>query len=70
MCLAPLKLWLPTYCNLIARLGKFVQADELCSEYWWCLPGRYYPTCGPFKQAITDCLADPSGRPQADLKPC
>ncbi|MDA8194178.1 MAG: transposase [Thermaerobacter sp.] len=33
-------LWLPTYSphrNLIARLGKLVQAHELYSEYWWCL---------------------------------
>ena len=45
-------LWLPTYSpnlNLIERLWKFVKADELCSEYWWCLHGRYYPKFGPFK---------------------
>lgn len=63
-------LWLPTYSahlNLIERLGKFVKADELCSEYWWCLHGRYYPKFGPFKPAIIDCLADTSGRHQAQL---
>ncbi len=56
-------MWLPTYSpnlNLIERLWKLVTADELCSEYWWCLHGRYYPTLAPFKQAIIDCLADTS----------
>ena len=54
---------LPTYSpnlNLIERLWKLVTADELCSEYWWCLHGRYYPTFAPFKQAIIDCLVDTS----------
>ncbi len=63
-------LWLPTYSpnlNLIEHLGKFVKADELCSEYWWCLHGRYYPKFGPFKQAIIDCLADTGGHHQAKL---
>ncbi len=63
-------LWLPTcspHRNLIARPGTLVQADELYSEYGWCLPGRYDPTCGPFKPAISDCLVDPSGRHQAQL---
>ncbi len=63
-------LWLPTYSpnlNLIERLWKFVKADELCSEYWWSLHGRYYPKFGPFKQAIIDCLADTGGRHQAKL---
>ena len=39
-------LWLPTYSpnlNLIERLWQFVKADELCSQYWWCLHGRYSP---------------------------
>ncbi len=55
-------LWLPTYSpnlNLIERLGKLVKAD--------CLHGRYYPKFGSFKQAISDCLAHPSGRHQAQL---
>ncbi len=50
-------LWLPTYSpnlNLIERLWKFVKAE--------CLHGRYYPKFGPFKQAISDCLADTTGR--------
>ena len=54
-------LWLPTYSlhrNLIARLGTLVKPD--------CLHGRYYPKFGPFKQAISDCLADTS-RHQAQL---
>ncbi len=45
--------------NLIERLWKFVKAE--------CLRGRYYPKFGPFKQAIIDCLADTSGRHQAQL---
>ena len=52
-------LWLPTYSpnlNLIERLWKFVKADELYREYWWCLHGRYYATFAPFKQAIIGCL--------------
>ena len=53
--------------NLSKGLGKLVQADELCCEYWWCLPGRYYPTRGPFKQATSNCLADTSGRHQAQF---
>ncbi|MDA8194958.1 MAG: hypothetical protein M0Z53_13305 [Thermaerobacter sp.] len=53
--------------NLIARLGKCVQADGLGSEYRWCLPGRYDPKFGPLNQAISDCLADTSGRHQARL---
>ncbi len=55
-------LWLPTYSlhrNLIARLGTLVKPD--------CLHGRYYPKFGPFKQAISDCLADTNGRHQAQL---
>ncbi|MDA8193451.1 MAG: transposase [Thermaerobacter sp.] len=55
-------LWLPTYSpnlNLIERLGTLVKAD--------CLHGRYYPKFGPFKQAISDCLAATSGRHQAQL---
>ncbi len=64
------RILLPTYSphrNLIARLWKLVKADELYSEYWWCLPGRYYPKFGPFKPAISDCLADTSDRHQAQL---
>ena len=64
-------LWLPTYSpnlNLIERLWKFVKTDELCSEYWWCLHGRYYPKFAPFKQVMVDCLADPSGRHHAKLR--
>ncbi|MDA8194774.1 MAG: hypothetical protein M0Z53_12375 [Thermaerobacter sp.] len=63
-------LGLPTYPphrNLITRPEKCVQADELYSDYGWCLPGRYDPTCGPFKQAVSDCLADTSYRHQAQL---
>ena len=63
-------LWLPTYSpnlNLIERLWKFVKADELYSEYWWCLHGRYYPKFGPFNQAIIKCLTDTSGRHPAQL---
>jgi len=56
-------LWLPTYSpnlNLIERLWKFVKAE--------CLHGRYYPDFKPFKQAITDCLADTNHRHQAKLQ--
>ncbi len=55
-------LWLPTYSpnlNLIERLWKFVKAE--------CLHGRYYATFAPFKEAITQCLADTSGRHRAKL---
>jgi transposase len=48
-------MWLPTYSlnfNFIERLWKLVKAE--------CLHGRYYPIFTPFKQAITDCLADTS----------
>ncbi|MDA8192527.1 MAG: hypothetical protein M0Z53_00825, partial [Thermaerobacter sp.] len=63
-------LWLPTSLpnlNLIARLGKFVKPDELCSEYGWCLHGRSYPKFGPFNQAISECVADTSGRHPAQF---
>ena len=52
-------LWLPTYSpnlNLIERLWKLIKADELCSEYWWGLHGRYYPSFKPFKEAIVKTL--------------
>jgi len=55
-------LWLPTYSpnlNLIERLWKFVKAE--------CLHGRYYPTFGPFKKAISDCLEHAADQHKAKL---
>ncbi len=44
-----------------------MKPDELYSEYGWCLHGRSYPKFGPFNQAISECVADTSGRHQAQF---
>lgn len=55
-------LFLPSYSpnlNLIERLWKFVKKE--------CLYSTYYENFQPFKQAITDCLSETSGRHKSDL---
>ena len=55
-------LFLPAYSpnlNLIERLWKFVKKE--------CLYGQYYESFEPFKQAITTCLEEATGRHQAAL---
>ena len=55
-------LFLPAYSpnlNLIERLWRFVRKD--------CLYSHYYERFEPFKQAITQCLAETTGRHQAAL---
>ena len=55
-------LFLPTYSpnlNLIERLWKFVRKE--------CLSSTYYEHFDAFKQAITHCLTETTGRHQAAL---
>ena len=55
-------LFLPPYSpnlNLIERLWRFVRKE--------CLYSHYYEHFDLFKQAITDCLAQTTGRHQAAL---
>ena len=55
-------LFLPPYSpnlNLIERLWRFVRKE--------CLYSRYYEHFPLFKQAITDCLAETTGRHHAAL---
>src|SRR5436305_15238429 len=55
-------LFLPTYSpnlNLIERLWKFVRKE--------CLYNTYYEHFDAFKQAITHCLSETTGRHQAAL---
>jgi transposase len=55
-------LFLPTYSpnlNLIERLWKFVRKE--------CLYSTYYEHFDAFKQAITQCLSETTGRHQAAL---
>jgi transposase len=55
-------LFLPAYSpnlNLIERLWRFVRKE--------CLYSKYYERFEPFKQAITQCLAETTGRHQAAL---
>ena len=55
-------LFLPTYSpnlNLIERLWRFVRKE--------CLYNHYYEHFDLFKQAITDCLAETTGRHQVAL---
>jgi transposase len=50
-------LFLPSYSpnlNLIERLWKFVKKE--------CLYSTYYEKFQPFKQSITNCLAETSGK--------
>jgi transposase len=56
------RLFLPPYSpnlNLIERLWRFVRKE--------CLYKQYYEGFEPFKQAITDCLAQTTSRHQAAL---
>jgi transposase len=56
-------LFLPPYSpnlNLIERLWRFVRKE--------CLYSHYYERFEPFKQAITHCLAETTGRHQSALK--
>jgi len=55
-------LFLPAYSpnlNLIERLWKFVKKE--------CLYSTYYESFQPFKQAITNCLSETSGRHKSAL---
>jgi transposase len=55
-------LFLPTYSpnlNLIERLWKFVRKE--------CLSSTYYEHFDAFKQALTQCLSETTGRHQAAL---
>jgi len=55
-------LFLPPYSpnlNLIERLWRFVRKE--------CLYSTYYERFEPFKQAITECLSETTGRHQAAL---
>jgi DDE superfamily endonuclease len=55
-------LFLPPYSpnlNLIERLWRFVRKE--------CLYNTYYEHVDPFKQAITQCLAETTGRHQTVL---
>lgn len=55
-------LFLPTYSpnlNLIERLWKFVKKE--------CLYSTYYENFQLFKQAITTCLSETTGRHQSSL---
>jgi transposase len=55
-------LYLPSYSpnlNLIERLWKFVKKK--------CLYSKYYASFGPFKEAISNCLAHTQDTYQAEL---
>ena len=61
-CLGIELLFLPPYSpnpNLIERLWRFVRKE--------CLYSKYYEHFEPFKQAITQCLAETRGQHQAAL---
>ena len=65
-------LGLPTYsphCNRIAWLGKCVKCKgrRAIKRVLGGFPGRYDPTCWRLRLATIDCLADTSGRHQAQL---